>query len=392
MATSWVIRLFRDNGDTSPIIVKISRKENGHDLDLDLLATDGDAAFIGKGEALRRAPCSITYLTAVRQRNLKKLQAKTYEGSDDDWSAILSYTLISKQQSSIGATQKKNLDVLCSIAGKKNCHTLSIAFRNNIEGIIQRLGVIDLPETQDTDDVDLFGWTLQVIEQRDKLEEEAASQKEKAKAEQETEARLQKQLSDLVEAKAEHEKQLLSKFSALLNEKKLKIRNMQRILQTAQVDQKKLKELEPVLEMEDKPQTRHGTKHRIDNAPEEDDDDDDESDGFETMAVDNAADNEDLPDSPDSRRSETPSTDTVSEGGDGLDAPPSPAPRKTRSTDKDGERRPSSPLPPPRELPFQKKTGPIGKAVGDKKRASKSPEHALVPDDDEETASEDDEL
>lgn len=52
MATSWVIRLFRDDGDKSPIIVKVSRKENGHDLDLDLLATDGDSAFIGKGEAL----------------------------------------------------------------------------------------------------------------------------------------------------------------------------------------------------------------------------------------------------------------------------------------------------------------------------------------------------
>lgn len=278
---------------------------------------------------------------------------------------------------------------MCSIAGKKNSHTLSIAFRNNIEGIIQRLGVIDLPETQDTDDVDLFGWTLQVIEQRDKLEEEAALQKEKAKAEQETEAKLQKQLSDLVEAKVEHEKQLLSKFSALLNEKKLKIRNMQRILQTAQVDQKKLKELESVVGTEDKPHPRHSTKRRINT---EDADDDSESDGFETMGVDNAADNEDIPESPDSRRSETPSTDAGTEGEDDLDAPRPPSPPKTRSTDKDGEKRPSSPLPPPRELPFQKRTSQLGKGAVDKTSASKSPERAAVPDDDEETASEDDEL
>ena len=48
--SSWVIRLEADNGAT-PILVKISRKEGGHDLDLDLLATDGDAAYAGKGTA-----------------------------------------------------------------------------------------------------------------------------------------------------------------------------------------------------------------------------------------------------------------------------------------------------------------------------------------------------
>lgn len=323
----------------------------------------------------------------MRQRSLKKLQAKSYDGSDDEWTTILSHTLISKQQSSIGVTQKKNLDVVCSISGKRNNHTLSIAFRNNIEGIIQRLGVIDLLETQDTDDVDLFGWALQAIEQRDQLEEEVALQKEKAKAEQETEARLQKQLSELIEAKVDHEQQLLSKFSTLLNEKKLKIRNMQRVLQTAQVDQKKLKELESVIEPEDKLHTRRGTKRRAENAPEEEDS---ESDGFETINVDNASGNDVPPDSPVSRGSETSSTEAATEGEDNFDAPPSPEPPRTRSMDKDGEKSASSPLPPPRELPFQKKNPPLGKGA-EKTRASKSPERA-APSDDEETASEDDEL
>lgn len=315
------------------------------------------------------------------------MQAKNYEGSDDEWSVILSHTLISRQ-SSIGATQKKNLDVACSIAGKKNNHTLSIAFRNNIEGIIQRLGVIDLPETQDTDDVDLFGWTLQAIERRDQLEEEVASQKEKVKAEQETEARLQKQLSELVEAKVEHEQKLLSKFSTLLNEKKLKIRNMQRVLQTAQVDQKKLKELESVIETDDKPRTRRSAKRRAENVPEQEDS---ESDDFETMDVDNASRKDGPPDSPVSRGSETSSTDIGTEEEGNLDVPPSPDPSKTRSMDKDGKKDASSPLPPPRELPFQKKNPPVDRAAAEKERVSKSAEHATLPDD-EETASEDDEL
>lgn len=47
---TWVIRLSKADKEKSPILVKVSRKEGGHDLDLDLLATDGDAAYTGKGE------------------------------------------------------------------------------------------------------------------------------------------------------------------------------------------------------------------------------------------------------------------------------------------------------------------------------------------------------
>lgn len=49
MATSWIVRLFQDDKDHTPILVRVSRKDDGHELDLDLLATDGDAAYVGKG-------------------------------------------------------------------------------------------------------------------------------------------------------------------------------------------------------------------------------------------------------------------------------------------------------------------------------------------------------
>lgn len=336
----------------------------------------------------------------VQHKRLKKLQAKNYEGTDDDWSSILSYTLISKQNSSLDATQKKNLEVVCSVSvsssGRKKERTLSIAFRNNIEGIIQRLGVIELPEIKDTSDINLFEWTLLLLEQRDKLEEEAATQKEKADAEQAMEAKLQKQLSDLVDAKVEHEKQLLSKFCTLLNEKKLKMRNMQRVLQTAQVDQKKLGDLAPLVGDDAEGSTNHGTKRQNDD--DSDGEEDDESDGFETMVVDKPAEDEggdsdaDSRDDHGSRRSETPDTDTASEEEDDLDGPRpvAQAPRQTRSMDKDEKKRHATPLPPPRELPFQKKTG---KPAAAKQSSSKPSEPIASPvDDDEETASEDDEL
>jgi hypothetical protein len=49
MADTWVLKLPQDARNKGPILVKVSRKKDGHALDLDLLATDGDAAYTGKG-------------------------------------------------------------------------------------------------------------------------------------------------------------------------------------------------------------------------------------------------------------------------------------------------------------------------------------------------------
>lgn len=47
---NWVIRLpFSDRPDI-PILVHVTRKDDGHDLDLDLLATEGDSAYRAKGD------------------------------------------------------------------------------------------------------------------------------------------------------------------------------------------------------------------------------------------------------------------------------------------------------------------------------------------------------
>jgi hypothetical protein len=50
-AESWVVRLMQDGTDgTPPILINVSRKEGGNESDFDLLATDGEAAYIAKGE------------------------------------------------------------------------------------------------------------------------------------------------------------------------------------------------------------------------------------------------------------------------------------------------------------------------------------------------------
>jgi hypothetical protein len=49
MSTSWVIKLPLDENAGGAVLVHISPGE-GDALDLDLLATDGESAFKGKGE------------------------------------------------------------------------------------------------------------------------------------------------------------------------------------------------------------------------------------------------------------------------------------------------------------------------------------------------------
>jgi hypothetical protein len=48
--------------------------------------------------------------------------------------------------------------------------------------------------------------------------------------------KLNQQLEELLHAKSQHENQLVANFVQILNEKKLKIRNQQRLLAAATVD------------------------------------------------------------------------------------------------------------------------------------------------------------
>jgi len=324
----------------------------------------------------------------VRSRNLKKLRAKNYDGNDDDWTAILSYVFGVKPSSKIPAAHRENLDVQCSVSGRDPNGTLSITLRNKVEDITQQLGSIDLPQTEETDDIDLFGWAVQAIDKRDELDITNAELQEKVQAKDETVTSLQKQIDELVQAKAEHEHQMLAKFAALLNEKKLKIRNLQRVLSTAQADPTKLKELQAVIGDEAPTRSGRGSKRRP--AKRGQDDEADDSEGFETMDLDPVVNNPDEPVSPESGRS-TPSREAseTEDEDENVDVPAMSQDRpRTRAMDSGKRRKSPSPLPPPRQLPFQRK----GPDKGGKAGKASTPEPPPTADDDEETVSEIDEL
>jgi hypothetical protein len=271
------------------------------------------------------------------------------------------------------------LDTVAALSGREDNRTLTLTFRNHIDQITQKLGSIELQQSDE--EIQLFDWAASAVDRQTLLQEEVSTLRGSSETDHATITALQAQLADLVRAKQEHEEQLISKFAVLLNEKKLKIRNQQRILSTAKIDEQKLAQLKLTLggtrrEPVKKKRQAEGVAEDSDQGKEE------ESDGFETMDVDpmpNA-----LGDARSSRET-TPETETETDD-EGWTAPRAISTSVAQSQTSRPNNAESDTPPPPRSLPFVKK----GARKGDDVTKTKSPE--LVLGSDEETASEDDEL
>jgi hypothetical protein len=212
---------------------------------------------------------------------LKKLRSKSYEGSDDEWAQLVSSVLDPSVQSPIDSLTNASLEVACSVSGKEPKRSLSVTLNNKVEEITQRLGTIGFAETQDTEDVDLFGWASQATEQRDSLRAQAATLEKVVHQRDKDVSSLQKQIDELVAAKLEHEKQMLAKFAMLLNEKKRRIRELEGIMSGVELPEEIREELRAALK-------KGATEARKNKRSAEGDgpDDEDDSDGFEPMQLD----------------------------------------------------------------------------------------------------------
>lgn len=137
---------------------------------------------------------------------------------------------------------------------------LSITIQRRIEGITvychsshiegacanirqQRLGSLILRETED-EAPDLFEWCGEAVESKSKSTTKLQTLESSLKYKDEQFKKLEESFAELVDLKNGHEKSLLEKFSLLLNEKKLKIRDQQRLLASSNVDPAKLEALE----------------------------------------------------------------------------------------------------------------------------------------------------
>jgi hypothetical protein len=194
-----------------------------------------------------------------------------------------------------------------------------------------------------------------------KVTQELAAATARAEALEKSVDELKDQLADLIKAKEDDETQLLEKFCDLLNEKKLKIRQQQRLLATANVDPDKLANLGASQNTERKAKASRSSKRKAkEEAPDESDD------GFEMMDVDDHVDDEE-PQLEPVDDLDTPSPDeeiqTESDESDEEPLPVSKPKEKslpTRGTRSQDAKKPTvqkndEPPPPRRNLPFDKR-------------------------------------
>jgi hypothetical protein len=251
----------------------------------------------------------------------------------------------------------------------------------------QKLGVITLVEKEEV--VELYDWCGLTIKSKDKVTQELEESKAQLKTREEEAKKLNDALAEMVKIKNDHENELIEKFSLLLNEKKLKIRDQQRLLAGANVDPAKVKAVE-------RSRTPAGStsagpsKARKRKAESVVPDDSDSDDGFEKMDVDVQTPN----DSQDEQAETPDQISTADEASDDEPPPTLPPTRKTagdtKAVGRDATAKPSTStaqaepesLPPRRELPFSKKPPP--------KKAPPSPKPTATGE--SETESENDEL
>jgi hypothetical protein len=221
----------------------------------------------------------------------------------------------------------------------------------------QKIGAITLPEKEEV--VELYDWCGLTILSKDKMGRELAELKAQLKAKDAEAKKISEELTQMVKLKNDHEHNLIEKFSLLLNEKKLKIRDQQRLLASAKIDPAKAASVERS-RTSAKAGSAGPSKARKRRAGQVAEDQSDSDDGFEKMDMDDQeqpTDSEDEPPrTPD--RGSTPETESEDE------PPRAPPARKGVGDDKPAacnavpEASESDALPPRRELPFSKKSAP----------------------------------
>jgi hypothetical protein len=85
-------------------------------------------------------------------------------------------------------------------------------------------------------EIDPFQWAGIAAKSAVTAEDKVASLSIGYRSQEEAIKKLNEQLEDLIKAKVEHENTLLEKFMELLNTKKLKIRDQQRLLDGVKMD------------------------------------------------------------------------------------------------------------------------------------------------------------
>ncbi|AEO71547.1 uncharacterized protein THITE_2124064 [Thermothielavioides terrestris NRRL 8126] len=318
MASSHIIRVPRTDEEGAFVLGEVI-PSGSKPLNVKFVATEGEEPYVVK----------------LRHDRIGDLRAASSPCSPEEWERILKALLLGgEQMEGIEAGAEANV-------GK----SLTITIRRRVAGINQRLGALTLNHKAD-EAIQLFDWCGATALEREKFRETLATEKAKVSDLEARIAELRNQLDELTEAKKAREAELLEKFCGLLNEKKVKIREQQRLLNTAQVDPSRLaaaraaQAARPRATEPRKPGASRSAKRKALEDASGGGSSSDSDDGFEKVNA--GADKMDvdpkLPEPPEERNESPESEDrqttdedaTGSEPEDDEAPPPPPPPPKTR--------------------------------------------------------------
>ncbi|KAK0651349.1 hypothetical protein B0T16DRAFT_386796 [Cercophora newfieldiana] len=211
MATSSrIIRVPRtDASEEGAFILGEVSPSGSKPLNLKIVATEGDAPYAIK----------------LRHDRVDELRVSNSPCSPDEWEKILKAVLL-------GEGSVEGIKAGAEVEGSKS---ITITIRRRVAGINQRLGTITLSYKED-EAIELFEWCGNAMLANEKLRTQLAEETAKL-ADLETHVlHLRNQLDQLNLTKKADEDEMLEKFCLLLNEKKVKIREQQRLLSAAMVD------------------------------------------------------------------------------------------------------------------------------------------------------------
>ncbi|KAJ5032852.1 uncharacterized protein L3040_009443 [Drepanopeziza brunnea f. sp. 'multigermtubi'] len=219
---SVVVRLPRAGHGEDPSFVLLQVSSAGSNpLDVNLVGTENSTLFSAK----------------LRHNQIATL--KTSKVSQDEWENVLLYILLGIDAEGNPTPTPEDIEAVAKI----DSTSMTISIQKNIEGITQKLGIITLAENENAAG-DLYEWCGSAVLAKDSLMNYLQSLKAKFEEKDAQIKKLEESLAEMAQMKHENETQLLQKFSLLLNEKKLKIRDQQRLLQSSKVDAAAVKEME----------------------------------------------------------------------------------------------------------------------------------------------------
>ncbi|KAM3513700.1 hypothetical protein MY11210_002609 [Beauveria gryllotalpidicola] len=201
MVTSRVLKVPQSDNNKEFVLLQAS-SSGKKPLDLKLIGTEGEAPYVVK----------------IKHDRVSALKVKNSHLSDSEWESLLE-----------GFFNQKPLKDINATATVQSEASISITIRKQVQGITQRLGTITLSHDAN-EAIELFEWCAASADAVVASNEATAQIQSKAAELEASIHQLKEQLEELLKAKDEDETALLQKFRDLLNEKKVKIREQQKVL------------------------------------------------------------------------------------------------------------------------------------------------------------------